>query len=482
MYRAICFSRVSTEHQDLVQQSDEVLDEAIRYGFKKEECIFIEYKESAIKLDEDERAGLNDLKANIERYNTITTVFVYELSRISRRAGTVYNVRDFLIEHNIQLICIKPHFELLDRKTNKISEMAHMVFGIFVGMAESEMTLKKARMRRGVQRKKELGMHAGGQVMFGYRTVRTEDGFKYEIDTAKATIVKRIFKEYVYGNKSMRMLTRDLQDEGNFKNINFLTAVQEVYDILHRDCYCGKRKGMPPIISEQLYEESVKKRQENVLKVNHTDNMSLLKGILRDGDTGLLLSSNTAAKMYYSKRHSGVAVSMHIIEPLIWNIAVELHKQFRTKDKEKLLKELEGKAQYNMRKQFNYEMKMRDLSKQREKIEERLIKGRLSESKADQMHEELDKLEKEYKLKMSEFKKEAEDIDETINVVHKRKDITIDYNTTDKKERYDIVHAVIDKVFLKRDSKYILHITIHNKVNRNVKEIKMNSYTKRIIE
>ena len=481
MYKAICFSRVSSEHQDLVQQSDEVLDEAIRYGFKKEECIFIEYKESAIKLDEEERAGLNDLKSNINRYDTITTVFVYELSRISRKAKVVYSIRDFLLERNIQLVCIKPHFELLDRKTGKMSELALMVFGVFVGLAESEMTLKKARMRRGVQKKKDLGMHAGGQVMFGYKTIKTENGHKYVIDEAEATIVRRIFNDYVNGKKSMRLLTRDLQEEGYFKGIKYLTAVQEVYDILHRDCYCGRRKGKPAIISEQLYDRSVEKRANSMLKVNHTDNMALLKGILRDGNTGLLLSSNTAGKCYYSKRERGVSVGMHIIEPIIWDIAVELHKRYTTIDKEQILKGIESKIQYNMRKQQNISDKLIDLQKQRDFIEERLIKGRLSESKAEQMHSELDKEEKENKQRMTELNNEYEELMRRGNEIYETEDIKIDYNTEDKKERYDIVHAVIDKVMLKRDDKVILYITVYNKLDRSIRELKFNSFTKKFV-
>lgn len=479
MYKAICFSRVSSEHQDLVQQSDEVLDEAMRYGFKKEECIFIEYKESAIKLDEEERAGLNDLKANINRYDTITTVFVYELSRISRKAKVVYSIRDFLLERNIQLVCIKPHFELLDRKTGKMSELALMVFGVFVGLAESEMTLKKARMRRGVQKKKELGMHAGGQVMFGYKTIRTENGHKYIINEAEATIVKRIFNDYVNNKKSMRLLTRDLQEEGYFKGIKFLTAVQEVYDILHREHYCGRVKGRPAIISEQLYDRSVEKRASSMLKVNHTSNMALLKGLLRDANTGLLLSSNMAGKCYYSKREKGVSVGMHIIEPIIWDIAVELHKKYTTLDKDQILKSIESKIQYNMRKQKTISDKLIELQKQRDFIEERLIKGRLSESKAEQMHLDLDKEEKENKQRMTELNNEYEELMQRGNNIFETEDIEIDYNTEDKKERYDIVHAVIDKVMLRRDDKVLLYITVYNKVDRNIMELKYNSFKKK---
>jgi hypothetical protein len=125
--------------------------------------------------------------------------------------------------------------------------------------------------------------------------------------------------------------------------------------------------------------------------------MALLKGLLRDANTGLLLSSNMAGKCYYSKREKGVSVGMHIIEPIIWDIAVELHKKYTTLDKDQILKSIESNIQYNMRKQKTISDKLIELQKQRDFIEERLIKGRLSESKAEQMHLDLDKEEKENK-------------------------------------------------------------------------------------
>ncbi len=250
---------------------------------------------------------------------------------------------------------------------------------------------------------------------------------------------------------------------------------------MQRDCYCGRRKGMPAIISVSLYEKSVQMRENNMLKVNHTDNMALLKGILRDANTGLLLSSNTAGKCYYSKRERGVSVGMHIIEPIIWDIAVDLHKRYMTLDKEQILKGIESKIQYNMRKQQTIADKLMDLQNQRDFIEERLIKGRLSESKAEQMHLELDKEEKENKQRMTELNNEYEELMQRGNEIYETEDIEIDYNTEDKKERYDIVHAVIDKVLLRRDDKVLLYITVYNKVDRNIRELKFNSFTKKFV-
>ena len=57
-----------------------------------------------------------------------------------------------------------------------------------------------------------------------------------------------------------------------------------------------------------------------------------------------------------------------------------------------------------------------------------------------------------------------------------------DYNTDDKKERYDIVHTVLEKIILNRESRYILTINIYNKVNEEVKTIKIDTYKKIIIQ
>ena len=50
--KCILLSRVSTHSQDLKQQTDELINAAHKDGFKDEDIIIIEDKESAIKLSE----------------------------------------------------------------------------------------------------------------------------------------------------------------------------------------------------------------------------------------------------------------------------------------------------------------------------------------------------------------------------------------------------------------------------------------------
>jgi DNA invertase Pin-like site-specific DNA recombinase len=79
--KAIVLSRVSSSHQDLSQQTDEVLREARKDGYTDRGIIIIENIESAIKLSEEERQGLNKMKDHINKDTSIECVYIYELSR-----------------------------------------------------------------------------------------------------------------------------------------------------------------------------------------------------------------------------------------------------------------------------------------------------------------------------------------------------------------------------------------------------------------
>lgn len=146
--KCIILSRVSSNQQDLVQQTNELLKEVHKDGYSDNDIIIIEDKESGIKLSEEERHGLNLMKEYINKDESIKTVYVYELSRLSRRQLVLFSIRDFLAERGIQLICLKPYFRLLEND-GTMSQTGLFVFSIFATVSESEMMLKKERMMRG---------------------------------------------------------------------------------------------------------------------------------------------------------------------------------------------------------------------------------------------------------------------------------------------------------------------------------------------
>ena len=74
MAKVIAFLRVSTKGQDLEPQRNEVIRELMKDGFSLEDIVTVEGKESAIKLDEDERKTLNDMYSIISKDTSIRHV------------------------------------------------------------------------------------------------------------------------------------------------------------------------------------------------------------------------------------------------------------------------------------------------------------------------------------------------------------------------------------------------------------------------
>ena len=68
MSKAIILSRVSTLNQDLKQQTDEVVKFAKADGYSGDNVEVIEDKESGVKLSEEHRLGLIELKQKILKW------------------------------------------------------------------------------------------------------------------------------------------------------------------------------------------------------------------------------------------------------------------------------------------------------------------------------------------------------------------------------------------------------------------------------
>jgi len=97
--KCICLVRVSTEQQKLEGQKEKVISAAISDGYKLEEIAVVEGKESAIKLQEEERETLNEMKNIIAQYPTIESVYVFAIDRLARKVSIILSVKDYLLSY-----------------------------------------------------------------------------------------------------------------------------------------------------------------------------------------------------------------------------------------------------------------------------------------------------------------------------------------------------------------------------------------------
>ena len=460
--KAILLIRVSTEQQDLVQQREKVVDAAKRDGY--DDYIIIEDKESAVKLSEEERNGLNRLKECILNDSSINAVYAYEISRISRQAKIVYSIRDFLIEHHIQLIILQPYFKML-KDNGELSETSNIFFGIFASMAENEGYIRKARMKRGKEKKKALGLHYTGRIPFGYTVDKNKE---YKIDPNTAPLVQKIFRMYTEEDVSLRNIVKEMQSQGFFNNITFHGCVRNIHEILHREYYTGAVKGYPQIVTKEIYDKAQAIKKRKTINTSRTPVKALCKGILFSKENGHMLTVNTSLGTYFT-RNGGISVRRNIIEPIVWEYTIKIHKEFYSKDYEAAIKDITRMIQINYRKESTLTQKIYDYQDQIERLEERIILGKIRSDTAERMEESIKKNIEETNKQLIKVNNDIERHKYQYERIMDESQKQYDYDKFDLDDSISLVKKVVNKVILSRDEK--LHIELYNNYNDAVENI-----------
>lgn len=457
MKRAIVLSRVSSAHQDLSQQTDEVLQEVYKDGYIDRNIIIIEDTESAIKLSEEERHGLNKMKDHINHDSSIRCVYIYELSRLSRRQLVLFSIRDFLVERQIQLICLKPYFRLLE-VDGTMSQTGSLMFSLFSSLSESEMMLKKERMMRGRRRNKELGKAIGGKPPFGYNIDREK---RFIIEKEQAVIIQRIFNEYGLQNRSMKDIATDLKEEGYFPNSSIPTLCLRIQGILNRSIYIGEFP-YPQIVSSKLFllaQQALDNYSAN--RITRQKTPFMLKGMICDARTGYLLSTNGAIDSYFSKHHSGISIRRRNIDPLVWEYSKMMYERY-VMNRDKLLKQIKASYQTTAKKIATVDDELKKIKTKLERVEESYILGRISHKKAEQLRL---RLYEERKLKEN---RREELLDLFIRKQSQKKCLlldTLDETLLTYDDKMDIIKQVVSIITVEKPNTTYSVVKIYNRTN-----------------
>ena len=456
MKRVIVLSRVSSASQDLSQQTDEVLREVYKDGYTDSNIIIIEDTESAIKLSEEERHGLNKMKDHINNNPNIKCVYIYELSRLSRRQLVLFSIRDFLVERKIQLICLKPYFRLLE-VNGEMSQTGSLMFSLFSSLSESEMMLKQERMMRGRRRNRELGKSIGGKPPFGYDIDKEK---RFVIDPKNSMVISRIFNDYGYNNKSMRDIAIELREEGYF-NSSPNTLCLRIRTILNNPIYKGEFP-YPQIISEELFsivQQNISRYNEN--RITRRKEPFLLKGLVCDSRTGYILSTNGAIETYFSKHHSGVAIRRNNIDPVVWEHSKLMYERY-VMNKDKLLQQIRSAYKTTAKKISVVDQEIKDIATKLERTEESYILGRISKKKSEQLRI---RLLEERKLKKN---RREELVDLFIKKQSQRNCLvldTINEELLTHEDKVEIINKVVSIVMVEKPNPTYSIVKVYNRIN-----------------
>lgn len=510
--KAIGLIRVSTLVQDLQQQADVVKNEMIKDGYidDSEHIILIKDQESATKLSEEERQGLNKMKAHIESDPEINRVYVFELSRLSRRPEILYSIRDYLIKKNINLIVLKPYMRLFE-DDGTISPAGSIMFGIFGAMSEQEGYIRKERFKRGKMKAQLEGKSLGNWLPLGYTT----DSERHIIvDEEKAKLVRKIFTMCVNDNKSTTVIARELTETGEYPTKSTIRGhSSSILNILRNTAYIGKApynkkdkkenyNQYPRIIPTELFEKAQEllNNRKKLPKTGHK-NIYYCKGLLVDKNSGRVLRATPAVASYGFTsdrsdpvKYPTITVPINLFDSFAWHLTVQYHKKNVPIDTQKMRAELLKEINLLNKKAETGKKQLTELERRIEKIQERIISGKLKESLGDKMLNEIYQQQEEILDMIPHWETEAFNksaywhATAMIDDEGAAKDLS---SVTDNEKRQQLIHEVIEKIIVEKGGipekgrirkrglgvKYGT-MEVHYE-NGTVEQYKYNSYTKK---
>ena len=388
--KCILLVRVSTESQSFNEQEKELYDLAYSHGYKNNDIVSIATKESAIRLNEEERYGLNRMKELVET-GKYDCVFAWEISRIARRKKILFSILEYLVERKIQLIIKEPRIHLL-KEDRTIDEGAETMFTLYAQLAESEMRNKMARFERAKKEGYNKGKYMGGKVKLGYEI--DENGF-WAIDENDSKLIQLMFDLYNSGEYSVSELGKELKSRGYFKNLSITNVKAEIYHMLKDPLYKGERTSnniYPRIIDDETWEKCRVKRQENRVRSKQKGS-HLLTPLIRCS-CGASYSVNLMDGSYSCRvKHNGVEkglihspdINVNMIESLVWYVALqELHEDMVCKRSDAKKTYEEEIKIYNQKITYSRELVDSTMKRRSDLDENYFVHGRLTKEKYEE--------------------------------------------------------------------------------------------------
>lgn len=463
MKKVVCFCRVSSVAQDLETQKKEVL-KTIKYdGFKTNEIVIVEGKESAIKLKEQERQTLNELKQVIADNPTIKDIYFYAIDRLARKVSIVLSIVDQMTAQGINLHFLNPYV-MQTMKDGKEDSMGKMFLTFLSIGAEMEMKMKAARF---ADKKKEMrneGKLVVGSVLFGY--YRDKNGYPKEKEV-EADAVREIFSRYLKG-ETMRNITKDFMLRGIFDNQKLLAHnLVKLSHIINNPAYSGrqpKQNGSkepknikyPALVSIAEQDEAMRISAANK-RPKDTKNIYYAKGLVKtEVDGKLLTMSPIKGNVSYCLQYNGAQtnVNINVIDTIAWNTAKKFYNIYRDYNMFIEPQNINDKIEENKK-------LLERLTPVFDKFEERFRRlnrqyqlGRLKDEDYDLEWENINKEQEPFINDKVKIENTIKRLEKELDNLENKKNVEIDLDNTTDLERKELVNDMIKEIIVEKVGKY----------------------------
>lgn len=487
--KCICLIRVSTNTQDLKGQRETVVANAIADGYTKDEIAIVEKKESAIKLLEEKRESLNEMKEIISENPSIESVYVFAIDRLARKVSVVLSVVDYLCNKGINLVFINPHklktMKYDEKKKMMVRDELTQLLLMFLSYgAEMEMEIKMARFKVAKDVLQAQNKLASGKPMFGYRKLPNNE---VVIDEEQAEAVRTIFNDYVYNNKSMLQIYKEMITVFGEKKLG--SGQMMIRSILINHGYCGdysfrdKKKALkyPRIIDEELYELAQQKINKNkVGSKKQTKNIYYAKSLVRNMESGYLMSAMRANCAYRCMRN-GQTININAVDTIAWQTTCTLIAINNAVNAQQKPKEIAETIKRNNETIEALKANLETKEVERKKAFQMYLKGKITEEIYD---EAIAKIEKEISVwnqEISKIESENNYLSMQSNTYKNQMSWSakeVDDNVTDDAARKQLIDFNIKEIQLTKIDygKYELKVIPRMEFESRYKKLMMDEY------
>lgn len=486
MKKAVIYSRVSTVLQDYTSQTAELKREAESQGYE------------VTHIYEETESGFVDERPELAKVLALTkadtdAVFVWEISRLSRRTVMVLSVIEEVEKKGILIYAKNENYKSWNEKGQKDST-SKLILTIYASIAESEAQKLKERAKRGLRYRVlvEKKTYTSKKV-FGYD--RGEDE-KFHINEEEAAIIRDMFQKCIEGYSIIRLLAY-LKSQYNL-TISRNTVANYLKNTAYKGSKAiGVRAGIsesrkkkleegtsiiyfnpetdvvdtPAIVTPEVFEAAQRAMAGRKLRSNAKESRkpSLLKGLIvcpRCGraftNTSVLYACSSAA--YGAEHYCGnTSLKTQVAEELIWKVTKEVFSEAIAKEMASKKAEPIAAEIALLRQEIEgYNDSIADFKRQKSRIAKAIA---LMEEGDDTLLNELSNLKKKENL----AKTEILDREAKIELLQKRLDSPTEViEITEESEKFEYLHKVVEAIFFYGDRshkivtiQYLNGITVH---------------------
>ena len=442
--KCIVFVRVSTERQEVDSQLKDTIDYAKSLDFD-DFVIISRIGASAFEVSKFYLEMIDELKDTVERDKDIKAVVCWHLNRLCRNDVIAADLKQFLINHKVNLYIKEPTIKLLNDDLT-VNSGAELAFSLFATMAKQQAEELRKKTIRAKKRDMRLHKYIGGPVVkYGYRVNKD----KYiEPDPVESEIVKEIFDIYINECHSYPKTTREINER---RGIN-LTEPHIIHIIRSKKYY--NESQYPAIITEEIYRQAEEVRKNNnCTKDTQHRNRRFANRLIECPVCGSGYTANVRDYRCITRGCKGMMLSIPKLDGLLWLIASHLESErlLNTSAKDEYLQ----KKAVLAAKIASVESSATKDAKARERAKKCVVEGIITIEEYKERIRTLDNENEMVQKKVLEWRTEIDEIDrlmsEDTNSIKKILEIADNISAKDELQMRDIVRKWIRHIAIKDD-------------------------------